>query len=166
MRITRYLKAEWIDLDLKTRPDPEIEEWTPKLVQQLKEEVISELVDLLERSGKLGNPSKLKTEMSFRERKATTAIGQGVAIPHVRSMQAKEMVIGFARSEVALPFDAPDDEPVRLFIPMVAPPYDDKLYLQVYRRLAEVLSEEGTLDELLEVTSPGEVIRILSGQMG
>ncbi len=166
MRITRYLKVEWIDLDLKARPDPEIDDWTPKRVQELKENVISELVDLLERSDKIGNPTKLKTEMSLRERKATTALGQGVAIPHVRSLQVREMVIGFARSEEAIPFDAPDDEPVRIFIPMVAPPYDDKLYLQVYKRLAEVLSEEGAIDELLELSSPGEVVRLLSGQLG
>ncbi|MEQ8763699.1 MAG: PTS sugar transporter subunit IIA [Planctomycetota bacterium] len=166
MRLPRYLKAEWIDLDLPTRPDPEVEEWTPRLVQKLKEQTISDLVDMLEASGKIGNPTKLKNEMSLRERKAPTAIGQSIAIPHVRSMQAKEMVIGFARCAVGLPWDAPDEVPVRIFIPLVAPPYDDKLYLLVYQRLAEVLLEDWTIDALLEVEEPGEVIRILSSQMG
>ena len=43
----------------------------------------------------------------------------------------------------------------------MGPPYNDKIYLKFYRRIGELLQEEGILDRFMEVDKPGEVIRIL-----
>ncbi len=117
------------------------------------------MVGLLERSDVIGNRSKLLTEFINRERKATTAIGHGIAIPHVRTLQAKELVIGVARSDMGYDFDAPDGEPVRLFFVMAAPSYDDSLYLKVFKALAEVLRFDYFRERLLEIEQEFEIIR-------
>jgi len=44
---------------------------------------------------------------------------------------------------------------------MAAPPYEDNLYLKVFKALAEMLQYESFREELLSVTSPGEVLRAI-----
>jgi len=164
MRITQFINEDLIKLDMLTVRDPEMDEQyedkNERLISYYRERVISEIADLLDASGKIGNRNKLFIDLMNREKKACTAIGQAFAIPHVRTMQAKDMVIGFMRSSCGLPFGAPDGQDVRIFIPIVGPPYDDKVYLKIYRQLGELLLEEGVADQLLAVDEPGEVIRI------
>lgn len=179
MRLNRFLKEDQVELwfePLADTPDPwelpesgeltesQEEELSEREVWRLKERVIQHLVDLLERSGKVTNARKLFTDLRNREAKATTGIGQGVAMPHVRTNQAKGFAMAVAIApEPGLPFDAVDDEPVRLFFAMVAPPYDDRYYLKVERALAGAFAEGDDLKEqLLEASSGGEVIRLLS----
>ncbi len=160
MNISRYLKEELIDLDFIAEQEPPPEESnSDKWKIRNKERILSRLVDILELSGKTVNRTKLLIDFINRERKATTAIGDGIAVPHVRSMQAKEFIIGFARAKDGYEFDAIDTQPVKLFFFMAAPPYDDNLYLKVFKALSESLQYESFREELLNVEEPYEVIR-------
>lgn len=164
VRLTRYLKASLVQLDLQTTPPDPIPETLSRarLVETIKEGVLREIVELLDRTGKVANPSKLLVDLMNRERKSSTAVGNGLAIPHVRTMQAREFAMAFARSRRGLDFDAPDGRPVHLFICCVAPPYDDRVYTQVYKRLGQVFGRPATFRELLEAHDEHEVVRILS----
>jgi len=128
---------------------------------QAKELILEELVDLLDAGARIGNRTRLLTDFVNRERKASTALGHGVAVPHIRSLQAKDFMIGFARSSKGYDFDAPDDTPVHLFFVMAAPPYDDTLYLKAFKALSELLHDESFRAELMSLESPGEVIRAI-----
>ena len=162
MNISRCLTEDLIKLELETVIEPpdengSLERWR----SDGKEEILDELVGILESDSRIGNRKKLLEDFINRERKATTAIGHGVAIPHIRSMQAKEFMIGFARSTEGFDFDSPDDQPVHLFFVMAAPPYEDNLYLKVFKTLSEMLSYDSFREELMNVQSPGEVIRAI-----
>jgi len=126
-----------------------------------KRAILCELVELLGRSDKVGNPNKLLVDFLNREKKATTGIGHGVAIPHIRSMQAKELLMGLGRSKEGYDFDSLDNGRVHLFFVMAAPPYDDDLYLKVFKALAEILRFDYFREELLNVTSEYEIIRAI-----
>ncbi len=67
----------------------------------------------------------------------------------------------FARSSEGLPFRAPDEKPVHLFIGMVAPPYEDRTYLRVYKSLTPILQDPERIREFLEAGQESEVLRIL-----
>jgi len=160
MNISRFLKEEMIELDLQTVQEPKPEENnSDKWKFRNKERLLSDLVGILEISGKIGNRCKILTEFINREKKASTGIGDNVAVPHVRSMQAKELLIGFARSHEGYQFDAIDGEPVHLFFVMAAPPYDDNLYLKVFKALSESLQYETFREELMEAQAPYDIIR-------
>ncbi len=162
LNIARFMSEDMIKLEMETIV-PEYVEGSSmeKWRQRSKEMIIGELVDLLEKSGRLGNRSKLLTDFINRERKATTAIGYGIAIPHIRSMQAKSFMISFARSSRGYDFGALDEEPTKLFFVMAAPPYDDIQYLRVFKALAEILRYETFREELKEATTPYEIIRAI-----
>ncbi len=161
MRLTRYLRPPQVKLELDTTtPDEVPEGWSrERFVWSIKERVLEELVALFEASGKVGNRTKLLADIVNRERKASTAIGAGIAIPHVRTMQAREFTLCVARSTPGVEFDATDGQPVHIFFGVVAPPYDDKLYLEVYREIGTLLAQDGARERLMEAATEHEVIK-------
>ena len=162
MNIARYISESAIKLEMTTVIEPleedmSVERWR----QRGKEQILDELVVLLENGSRTGNRTKLLLDFVNREKKASTGLSHGIAFPHIRSMQAKEFMLGFARSAKGYDFGALDGEPTHLFFVMAAPPYDDTLYLRVFKALSEILRYESVREELMEISSPGEVIRIL-----
>ena len=168
MQVLRFLNTKCVKLELETLPtvpaEPELETAAGRERRERsdKERVITELGHLLEGSGAVVNPSKLIRDLINRERKATTAILPGVAIPHVRTLQVRSFVIGFARAQgEGIPFSSLDGRPTRLFIPLVSPPYDDRTYLQVYRQLALLIANEELVEQLLVARTVQDVFNIL-----
>lgn len=162
MNISRYLDTELIKLDMDYEmppPDEADEGYSKREVLSIKEAIIAELVDLLDKSGNVSNKSKLNTDLFNREKKASTAIGKGIAVPHVRTMQARDFTIAVAREFSGYEFDAPDEKPVQLFFCMAAPPYDDDLYLKVFKSLAERFEYPGFIERLLEADDEHMIIR-------
>ena len=165
MQISRYLSPKMIKLEMETvfeqSEDGEPLILTIKRLQERKEQLLAECVELLDLSGKVGNKNKLLKDLFDREKKATTAIGKGIAIPHVRTMQAKELIIAIARSTEGYDFEAADGQPVHLFVAMAAPPYDDSLYLRVFRALAQLFTYEGFYERIMSAEQPYDIIRAI-----
>lgn len=164
MNLVRLLRPELILLEMETRDLPEEERGDvprEKYILSQKELILSEIVDLLERSGRIGNRNKLLVDLFNREKKAGTGLEKGIAVPHVRTMQAKEFVFAFARSTPGLEFDCMDGELAHLFFVLVAPPYDDALYLKIYRKLGVAFSAAGSdlAQEFLDARNEGEILR-------
>jgi len=162
MNIARYLRPDLIKMELETDPEAFADgesERPDRLLWEVKQAVLEELVELLERSGKIGNRSKLFTDLFNREKKATTGLESGVAIPHVRTIQAKDFVIAFARSTEGIDFDALDKRPSHLFFVMVSPPYDDRTYLKALKDLMTLVRMEEFRRSLLEAQSEHEIIK-------
>jgi PTS system fructose-specific IIC component len=168
VNVLRFLHPECIKLDLETRPSEPVEGETEaqrfKRQQRDKEHVLEELAVLFDRSGLVVNRSKFLRDLTNRERKATTAVAPGIAIPHVRTLQVRAFVMGFARAQgEGIPFDSLDGEPTRLFFMLASPPYDDRTYLAVYRELAELVQDEDAFAGLHEAKVPQDVFNVLRG---
>ena len=163
MNLARLLKPELIKLELETEvpPEPEPPFSREAYVWSIKESVIEELAELLARSGRVGNRNRLFRDLLNRERKATTGIGRGFAIPHVRTKEAREFLFALGRSTEGIPFDALDGQPVHIFLAMVAPPYDDQLYLNIYKRVAQAIETTTVMEELMAARNEGEIIRAM-----
>lgn len=168
MNLHQILPPERVKMRLAAEP-PQPEEGEPALsaatLRAFKEQVLAELVELLDRSGRVGNPAKLLRDLINRERKASTAVGRGIAFPHVHSLQAREMIAAVALAPEGIPFDAPDGAPVHLLVAMVAPSHDNRLYLNLVRRFAEMFRGDAVLPEVLAARDEHEVIRILGGYL-
>ncbi len=172
MKLRRFLRPESVCLELETRAIPgdrntndgdsdDFDETDKRNLNRIRESVAAELTTLFEATGAVANPRKLTRELYDREKKAPTALGGGIALPHLRTLQAKSFVMAFARSTEGLPFGAPDDEPVHLFFAMIAPPYDDRTYLRVYKSLAKFLLQPDAVERLRTVDDEHLVLRYL-----
>ena len=163
MSLARYIRPELIKLEMETTMPPEPEEPydRTRFVWSVKERVISELAELVAASGRIGSLNRLTNDLINREKKATTGLSHGVAIPHVRTREAREFLMAFARSTPGIDFDCLDGQPAHIFFVLVAPPYDDTTYLRFYKRMAEAVVFQELTEQLMRAGSEGEIIRIL-----
>lgn len=168
VQITRYLKPEVVRLGMMNghldEMDPEKDPEKERI--RLKEEVVNELTDLFMQTGQIRNRNKFHHDLLSRERKATTGIGGGLALPHVRSMQPKGFCMVFARSRDGVEYASLDGGPVHIFFGLAAPSYDERMsneYLQFYKWIARNFKDEEWLpNALLQAADEHEIINILS----
>jgi fructose PTS system EIIBC or EIIC component len=154
VNLSRYIAEDRVDLDL----DAAFDEERPATL----EAVVLHMAVLLARSVDIVNASKLRTDLVNREKRAPSLPGHGVAMPHVRTLQARKLVLAVSVSRAGMQLAAPDEQPIRLVIALVGPPYDDKAYLATYKALGEKLQQPGWVASIMEAEAPGQVVRALS----
>jgi len=91
-----------------------------------------------------------------REKLGSTALGQGIAIPHGRVKGLREAVGGFFRLASPVQFDAPDGKPVSLVFVLLVPEQATEFHLQILSELAQMFSDKGFRDKLLAVSGQQE----------
>lgn len=83
-----------------------------------------------------------------REKLGSTGLGYGVAIPHGRIKSLKEPVCAFVRTGQAVPFEAPDGQPVDLVFAMLVPAHATEAHLGILSELAQMFSDERLRESL------------------
>jgi len=163
MNLARLLRPELIKLEMETQNPPQEEPPLPRerYIWRVKEEALLELAQLVEAGGRTGSVGKLHTDLLSREKKASTGLVRGIAVPHVRTIHAKELLFAFARSSRGLEFDCLDGQPAHLFFVIVAPPYDDAQYLKIYKQMAVAFQTTDVREAFLKAKDEGEVIRAM-----
>jgi mannitol/fructose-specific phosphotransferase system IIA component (Ntr-type) len=115
--------------------------------------VLKELVDfLVERCG--GDAAQVLAAVRDREAVLSTGIGFGIAIPHAKSPSVTDLCLVAGVSAQPIPFDALDNEPVRLFFLLVGPETAAGMHVKVLSRIARVVRRETVREALLQATSP------------
>ena len=104
-----------------------------------KDEVFEELVDHFCHVGKMDAREEILGALLERERKMSTGIQKGIAIPHGNTNAVNKVcgVLGISRRGIE--YDALDAEPVYLLFMIVAPQKDTEMQLRILKRLAEML---------------------------
>ena len=128
-----------------------------------KRDVLLELAKNLATAPQIKNSQELASEIVKREELMSTAIGKGIAIPHIRLQSVTDLVvsIGISRVDVA-DFNPLDDEPVR-FILMIAAAYNQHAsYLQTLSFFSSKLKDRDLRDSLLQSKTADEVYNLLS----
>jgi nitrogen PTS system EIIA component len=124
-----------------------------ELTSQTQKDVFEEIAKLLEATKKIFKAAIIIDLLKKREQLGTTAIGNGIAIPHCRSMAAERLTVVMGlKSEEGINFDAPDQLPVKIVVVIIAPPQDVN-YLPFLGKLVELLRDESARKRLLRVKS-------------
>ncbi|GAF78766.1 unnamed protein product, partial [marine sediment metagenome] len=87
----------------------------PELEQQDMENVLKEMVHFLKKKKKISKDKELCEKLLQRERLGSTAIGDGVAIPHCKIKLAKNPLVMLAVSRKGADFNSPDGTPSNIF---------------------------------------------------
>jgi len=97
-----------------------------------------------------------------RERLGSTGLGHGVAIPHGRVKGLKNPLAAVVRLAQAIPFDAPDDEPVLLLIFLLVPEAATQRHLEILSEIAEMLSDRELRERLKVEPDAATVHQLIS----
>ena len=97
-----------------------------------------------------------------REKLGSTGLGVGVAIPHGRIKNLRDTVAVFVRAKEGIPFEAPDNEPVRLVFAMLVPEHATEQHLHMLSELAQMFSDSDLRECLLAEADASAVHKLLT----
>lgn len=127
---------------------------------QNKAEAIEMLVDLQVKSGKITDRETYKKGILAREELSTTAVGEGIAIPHAKSEAVSEPSLAVMTIPGGVDYEAMDGEPSNLIF-MIAAPNDGDVHLEVLSRLMTILMDEDFREKLIGAKSESEFLAII-----
>ena len=146
MRITELLKKESIELGVKVSD---------------KEEAIDRLVSLMDAGGRLKDTAGYKEGILAREALGSTAIGEGIAIPHAKVEAVKEPGLAAMVIKNGVEYESLDGEPVTLLFLIAAPNTKDNVHLDVLSKLSVMLMDENFTTSLRNAKSVEEFLQII-----
>ena len=129
-----------------------------------KQDVINELVNALVEGGEVEkrNSTKLVDALMARESLGSTAIGQGVAIPHAKSDSVTKLVAAFGLSKKGVDFDSLDGELAYIFFLLVAPQDSAGPHLKALARISRLLKDKYFRDTLRTCMDEKSVIKVIT----
>jgi PTS system nitrogen regulatory IIA component len=146
MKITDILSADMIIADLKGATKPDIlSELAKALTSKFKEISLRDLIAVL----------------AERERLGSTAIGDGIAIPHGKLRGVTKIVGAFGRHLAGVDFDSLDGGPSQLFFVLLAPEDSASLHLKALARVSRLLKESSFREHLLAATDADELYKLI-----
>jgi fructose-specific phosphotransferase system IIA component len=129
-----------------------------------KEDVIKELVDALINSAEIEKRcrNKIIDALMARESLGSTAIGQGIAIPHAKSDCIPKLIAAFGLSKKGVDFDSLDGEPAYIFFLLLAPQDSAGPHLKALARISRLLKDKFFRDNLRACIDEKSIIKIIS----
>jgi PTS system nitrogen regulatory IIA component len=135
----------------------------PELTASDRDGVIAELVSSLVQAGKLRAASKAEITKAVikRENEASTGMGKGVAIPHVKHAGVKKVMAAFGQSSAGIDFAALDEQLVYAVILLISPLDDPDKHLQAMENIFKHLQNEKFRKFLRQCRTPEKLEDLL-----
>lgn len=133
----------------------------PRLRSSAKVEVLKELSELLASHYREISAERLLAVLLDREQLGTTAIGEGIAIPHGKLPRLKGVVAAFGRSPQGIDFHSLDGAPTKLVFLLVAPEDSAGVHLKALARVSRLLKDKAFRERLLQVEDREELYRVI-----
>ncbi len=146
MRITELLKKESIELGVKVAD---------------KNAAIDKLISLMDAGGRLNSIQGYKEGILAREALGSTAIGEGIAIPHAKVDAVKEPGLAAMVVPEGVDYEAFDGSLANLIFMIAAPAAGDDVHLQALSRLSTLLMNPGFKESLIGAKDADEFLDII-----
>lgn len=148
LRITDLLKKESIELNTKISS---------------KSDAIDKLISLQIKGGNISDRNIYKEGILAREKMSSTAIGDGIAIPHAKSEAVKRPGLAAVTVPDGVDYESMDGKPSNLIFMIAAPP-DGDVHLEVLSRLMTILMDEEFRNELMSADSKEKFLDIIDAK--
>lgn len=145
MRITELLKKDSVSLGVKV---------------DSKDAAINYLVDLHARVGNITDKAVFKEGIVKREESGSTAIGEGIAIPHAKNKAVTKAGLAAMTVPEGVDYDSLDGQPTNLIFMIAAPEGGSDVHLEVLSRLSMLLIDEDFRKELLASKNVEEFLKV------
>lgn len=126
-----------------------------------KAEAIDMLVDLQVKGGNISDRETYKQGILAREEKGSTAVGEGIAIPHAKSSAVTAPSLAAMTVPGGVDYEALDDEPSDVLFMIAAPDTNADVHLEVLSRLMTLLMDEDFRANLLSAKDTDEFLAVI-----
>lgn len=146
MKITELLKLDSIALGVKASG---------------KEEAIDILVGLMDQGGRLKDKAGYKEGILARERLGSTAVGEGIAIPHAKVAAVKEPGLAAITVPEGVDYEAFDGSAANLIFMIAAPDGEADTHLEALSKLSTLLMTPGFKEGLLQAKTKEAFLKVI-----
>jgi nitrogen PTS system EIIA component len=146
MKVTDFLRPELIVGDLRADNKPA---------------VLAEMSRHLARHHSAVDPELLRKVLEERELLASTAIGDGIAIPHGKLDAVGQLVGTLGRAKQGIEFESIDGKPTTLVFMLVAPAASTGVHLKALARLSRLFRDADFRQRLLTVPDAAAMYRVI-----
>ncbi len=146
MELSEYLKNSSVTLDIKS---------------DKKEDIISELVNLLYEDKAIADKANILESVLDRESQMSTGLQSGIAMPHGRTSAIDKMVVAIGIKKDGVDFDALDGKPSKIFIMTISPVLQVDEYMEFLRAISNILMHSTVRNALLKAKNREELINII-----
>ena len=147
MKITDLLKKESIALDVKV---------------DSKGAAIDYLVDLMDKSGRLNDKEGYKKGILAREALGSTAVGDGIAIPHAKVAAVNEPGLAAMVVPEGVDYESFDGSPANLLFMIAAPDGEADAHLEALSKLSMVLMDPDFKNALVKAKTADEFLKLIN----
>ncbi|MCP2519313.1 PTS sugar transporter subunit IIA [Candidatus Aminicenantes bacterium AC-708-M15] len=151
MKLSKYLLSDYILIGLE---------------EQEKEKALLRIAGFLKNKGLIKNVEGIYSKLIEREKIQSTAIGNGVAIPHCFSEEIENLIIVIVISRRGIDFNSPDKKPIKLIFLILGNKKNPGLHLKALARIARLIKETEIIKKLIDCSNVQEVLRIFEEEEG
>ena len=118
-----------------------------------RDRALEAFASTLQDRGFVPSGSEVYRALLTREESHTTALGEGVAVPHATVAHLEETLLLVAAFNRPIPFGPPETEPVDLFFVLISPPGREGEHIKLLARICRLLRHPGVLEELRKASN-------------
>ncbi|MFC1620072.1 PTS sugar transporter subunit IIA [Candidatus Neomarinimicrobiota bacterium] len=122
---------------------------------------IQELLEPLEMNNIIDSSQECVESILKRERRMSTGIGKGVALPHGLSESVQQVAMVLGISPAGVDFNAVDGALCHIFVLLISPAREPEKHLKLLSRLSKYLSEGEQRSMLIDAATPEQVLETL-----
>lgn len=134
------------------------------LLGKTKDEIITQMIDLVGTSKKVLDKEKVKDAIFEREKIMSTGVGNGFAIPHGKTDAVSDIVAAFAVTAEPIDYQSLDEQPVRLVFLLVGKDSMVGPHIKLLSRISRLMNKEEFRKKLLSAASSKEVLEIFRAE--
>ena len=147
MKVSKFLKIDNI---------------VPEITASKKTDVLKELAGIVTSNSSTLNYQKTLETLQQREDLCSTAMDEGVAIPHGKLRGISEIIIAFGKSTKGIDFDSLDNKPTSFFIMLLSPENSSKKHIQALAKISNIFKNKEFRDKILKLDNAEEILELIT----
>jgi fructose-specific phosphotransferase system IIA component len=144
MKLTRYIRPDCFLHDLK---------------EKTREEALRRIIHEAAAKGVIKDESEVFAKLMERESIQTTAVGNGIAIPHCFTDEISDLVIIVARAPGGIEFDSFDGKPTRVIFLLMGNRQEHSLHLKALARIARLIKSTEFIEKIVSAGSVQDMVK-------
>jgi mannitol/fructose-specific phosphotransferase system IIA component (Ntr-type) len=134
-----------------------------QLAARTKEDALDEMLDALVSSKRITakDVTAIKRKLREREKLGSTGIGNGVAVPHIKTSQVEQILVCLGRCVEGIEFQAIDGRPVHCIFLILAPAAAADDHRDLLRWISGLVRDKDFVRFLTQAKGKHEILDLL-----
>lgn len=144
VKLTRYIRPECFIWNLE---------------ETTREGALRRIIHTVAETGLVTDEEQVFARLMERESIQTTAVGNGIAIPHCFIEEIPDLIISVARAPHGLEFDSFDGKPTKVVFMLMGNRQEHSLHLKALARIARLIKNTAFVDKIVASTCVDDMVR-------